>query len=943
MTIVPTLACLRRRRRAAAVVAAVALLAAAPLQATPEKAATFYEDALKRYEANDVPGAVIQLKNAIQQDNRMLAAHLLLGKALVKNGDLRAAEVAFEEALKQGVSRSEVALPLGQLYLALGRPDQVIDRIQPGGLPPALQVEVLSMRGTAYYEAGKPREAIRSLDEARAIDPRSPVPWITETPVHLGGGNLDKARQTAAKAVELGPSNAYAWNMRASVKHAALEATAALTDYDRALELEPRLVDSRVARAALYLDLNRNADAASDLEYLKANAPGEPRAAYLRAVLAARNADNAAITANLNDAVRIIDALPPPWLAGREQLLMVGALSHHGLGNWEKARDYLNIILNRYPRNFGAKKLLASIYVEIRDYSRALSLLEALYKVAPDDPQVLYLLGSVHLAQRRYVQASEFLEKAAARAGSADANRALAFSQLGLGRGNLGIASLERSFAADPSDIRSGAALAHLYLRRGDQAKALATAKAMVARLPANPVALNFQGSVKAATGDRAGARVDFAQVIARNPTFTPAAINLARLDVVDGNYDEARRRLNELLAKKRDDPDLLADLGQVEQRAGRNDEAIRNYRKAIEVQRKDPRAGLLLIDLYLGQRRIEEALAVAKDQATKHPGSLPAQLALGRVYLAAGDAANARAVFLSATRLAEFDPGMQVRIARLQIAAGNPDGAAYNVQKALQGRPDDPSALSVAVEIEARRGDAAKADAALKVLAAKHPQRVETSLATGNLAMLRGQYPAAASAYRAALDREPTTANALNLVRAQIAGGDTAKAAAFLAEWTRTHPDDVVALKALAESQYRAGQLEAAKASYARVTALEPDDAVTLNNYANLLQRLGDPLARQYSERAVKLVPNNPSFADTLGWILAQAGETDAALRQLREARLRAPENGEIRFHLAWTLNKAGRKAEAREELQAALTGPGRIAQDDAVMRLKAEVGLAR
>ena len=131
-----------------------------PASAAPDKAAKFYEDALGRFEKNDMPGTVIQLKNALQQDQKMLAAHLLLGKALLRDGDLKGAEAAFEEALKQGVNRGEVALPLGQVYLALGRPEAVIERIPATGLPTALQVEVLTMRGNAYAEAGNARMAM---------------------------------------------------------------------------------------------------------------------------------------------------------------------------------------------------------------------------------------------------------------------------------------------------------------------------------------------------------------------------------------------------------------------------------------------------------------------------------------------------------------------------------------------------------------------------------------------------------------------------------------------------------------------------------------------------------------------------------------------------------------------------------------------------------------
>ncbi|MBK9675435.1 MAG: PEP-CTERM system TPR-repeat protein PrsT [Betaproteobacteria bacterium] len=933
---------LPRWRCAGLFVAALAsALVAAPAAATPERAAGFYEDALKRYEGADTAGAIIQLKNALQQDNKMLAAHLLLGKALLKNGDLKGAEAAFEEALKQGVSRGEVALPLGRIYLALGRPEHVIERIPASGLPLALQVDVLTMRGTAYAELGKAELARKSFEEARAIDPGSVVPLLAEVPVLLASGQIDKARSAALKSVELAPQDAYAWNMQASVQHAALDVGGALAGYDKALSLEPRHVDARVARAALLIDLNRDDAATADLDYLRTAAPGEPRAAYLRALLASRAGDTRAVTDSLNEVVKLIDALPPAWLAGREQLLMVGAMSHHGLGNWEKARDYLNVILNRNPRNLAAKKLLASIYLETRDYSRAQSQLEALQKATPDDPQVLYLLGSVHLAQRRYAQASELLEKAVARTGSAEMTRSLGFSQIGLGRGDLGVASLEKAFTVNPGDTRAGMTLAMIYLRRGQTQKALQAAEAMARRDPANLSALNFLGSMKAATGDRAGARAAYTQVLAKNAAFRPATVNLARLDAAESRYDDARRRLNELLGKQRDDPDILFELGLVEQRAGRPDDAARHLQKAIELQRKDPRAGLALVDLRLSQRQGDQALAAAKELSARFPDNLAVQLALGRTHLALGDHASARSIFHSSTRLAEFDPAMQVRIGHLQLAAGNPEGASYNAQKALQGRPDDPAALALLVEVEARRGDSAKADAALKTLTAKHPNRVETALASANLALQRGQYPAAIAAYRTALAREESTANALALVRAQVAAGETAKAAAFLEDWMRRHPNDLAALKALAEAQFRAGQLAAARESYARVVAIAPDDAVTLNNYANLLLQLNDPTAQATAEKAVKLSPSNPNYADTLGWILVRTGQVDAGLRYLREARLRSPENGEIRFHLAWALARTGRMAEAKEELSAALAGPGKVSSSLEVGQLRKELGL--
>ena len=59
------------------------------------KASKYYEEALTFFDRKEIPSAIIQLKNAVQIDPGMLSAQLLLGKALLVNGEVVAAEVAL--------------------------------------------------------------------------------------------------------------------------------------------------------------------------------------------------------------------------------------------------------------------------------------------------------------------------------------------------------------------------------------------------------------------------------------------------------------------------------------------------------------------------------------------------------------------------------------------------------------------------------------------------------------------------------------------------------------------------------------------------------------------------------------------------------------------------------------------------------------------------------
>ena len=204
--------------------------------ADTERAAKFYEDGLVRFKKNDVDGAIIQLKNALQQDNRLLAAHVLLGRALLRSGNVPAAEAAFNDALRLGVSRSEVLAPLGRIYLLLGQPKMVIEKITPDGLPAVAKVEILSIRGLAYADIGNYPLASRAFEDARSIDPSSVVPLLAEIPILLTQGQTERARFLADRAIALAPTNADAWNMSASVAHSTLDLRTALDRYGKALD-----------------------------------------------------------------------------------------------------------------------------------------------------------------------------------------------------------------------------------------------------------------------------------------------------------------------------------------------------------------------------------------------------------------------------------------------------------------------------------------------------------------------------------------------------------------------------------------------------------------------------------------------------------------------------------------------------------------------------------
>ena len=141
------------------IAALLSACACAALAADP-KASQYYEDALNRYEKKDVKGAIVQLKNAIKIDRKLLPVHVLLGNALLANSEVVAAEVAFNEALKLGVNRAEVVVPLSKAVLAQGKRQPLLDdpRFSTAGLPPRVRLQLLLQIAAAQVDLGKAKK-----------------------------------------------------------------------------------------------------------------------------------------------------------------------------------------------------------------------------------------------------------------------------------------------------------------------------------------------------------------------------------------------------------------------------------------------------------------------------------------------------------------------------------------------------------------------------------------------------------------------------------------------------------------------------------------------------------------------------------------------------------------------------------------------------------------
>lgn len=888
-------------------------------------AGSYYEDALRRYERKDMAGAVIQLKNALQRDGALLAAQLLLGRVLLDQGDAIGAEQALAKAVKLGANRAEVLPHLARALAAQTKYRDILERVPADDLPPEPHLTVLLLRIEAHTELGQYAQATADLASARALKPGSSAVTLAEAHLAFRQRDLARASALAEQAARQAPGEVAAWFSWGSYLHARGDLDSALAKYDKALALVPTHIEALIARAGIYVDRRRDADALADIQAIRRLEASEPRMNYLRAVLLARQGQTTEATQALREVVAIVDAIPPDIARRRGQLLLMGGLAHYGLGQYEKTVPYLDNYLQINPGHAGARKLLATLRMAFSRPQDAIALLEPVVRAEPRDGDAASLLASAYTATGQFQKAAPLLERALRSAADPTPVKAeLGFARIGAGQLAEGLKLLEESFRANPRNARVGMALAALKLRNGEPKAAVDIAQKLLQADDRNAAAWNLLGAASVAANDRAGARRAYQRALELAPRERAARLNLARLDTAEGKLDAARAQLLALHKTYPKAPEVPLELARVERAAQRKEDTYRWLEKSLALAPDNLAATQLLVDMLLADRQAERALTVVRTTETRQPENLDVLLLLARVQIAAGKAQDARTALARASKLAGFDPDWQLKIARMQMAAGHRDGAVFALEKALTDGARHAEAEAYLGEIEAMSGQIERANARLAKLRAQFGETAAALRLKADIDFSRKAYREAAEGYRAALAKAPGTDTVLRAYRATVLSAGHAKGAELLAAWSARHPHDLGARRALAEAELAAGRLPQARAAYEQLLTRSGDnDAETLNNLAIILQRMNDAGALAMAERAQRAAPNDAAINDTLGWLLVQAGKLEPGLRFLREARLRDPSSPDIRYHLAYALRRAGRHAEARSELDEALRSP--------------------
>lgn len=457
-------------------------------------------------------------------------------------------------------------------------------------------------------------------------------------------------------------------------------------------------------------------------------------------------------------------------------------------------------------------------------------------------------------------------------------------------------------------------------------------------------------GEISLQRGDAQAATAHADELLKRNPKDSDALFLRARTFVAKGKLKEAIADLKTVLDVEPRSKlglffmsDALYRDGQLEQARARAGELERYYQDFLPAKLLQIQIGLDSGDVEGSKRAADELLKKLQDAAPN--GDVTPQLLADvktNTYLLRGKAAlrlaapqvgAARADFEAARQSAPNSPVPHVNLADAAAAEGKWDEAWQHLDQALTLDRTNFQALTALVNLGTATGRVGEVRTRVEQLTQEQPNSAPLQFLLGQSYRSGSQQEApdaqrAEAALRRAVELDPDFMAAYTaLAEVYFGTQQPDRAIGEYKKITERRPDDFVAFRNIGLIEAGRNNLDAAAEYYRRVLSIRPDEPVAANNLAALYgdRGMGNPEeAMRLAQDVVRRYPNEPGFADTLGWVYYRRGLYRESAEQLRRAVegavKRSGDNSLYRWHLGAALARNGDKAAARRELQKSL-----------------------
>jgi len=863
-------------------------------------------------EKSNHDAAIVELKNVLIDQPENGIARVLLGQSLLAKQEYQDAETEFGKARELGIPAEQWLPALAKVYVKTLQPLRTLELGVPSsGLSANALARLYSVRAEAYLALGKRAEAEREIVAAEKNDASLPAVKMTQTRLALNGGQIDQAGILIEQALRTDAKSTEILYLKAEVQQAANKFDEAIATYRQIVDIDGTQFRAHLGIAQIELYRGRIEAADQALQAAEKLAAKTLLVNFARGIIEYRRgnleAADSAFQSTLQAAPEHIGSL------------LGYALTSFGAGRYEDSMQKTRKVLSSQPENKLANQLLADSLLQTGAGKEALAVLEPLLAKYPDDAKLMASIGQAYLQTKDYNWAMRYFDRATELAPNDAAIRTIrAGGHLFGGNSVQALADFEQAATMSNKLGQADLLLVKMHLQRQEFDQALLSIDQMEKKLPNNPLTDKLRGDALIGKKDLAGARKAMEQAQAKQPTFFPAVLGLARLDLLEKKPDAAQKRLLSVLTQDPKNPEAMSALADLAADEKNDKNYVEWLEKVGEVDKKAIQPRARLIHYYLKKGEKEKAVKLASEFSETNPESLTALELLATTQMNAGNTSAAVNAYQAISQKTNPSPKILLALALAQIADGKTDLARETLEKTLRLQPGFQPAQEALLRLDVLDKNPQAALQIARQMQTQQPRSPAGFEREADLLLSQKNYQEAIAAYRQALSKGAGTAGMVKLHRALLVSGDSQAADRQLSDWLNKHSEDLTARAYAADFYMNSGRSDLAIAQYEALLKISPKNVIALNNLAGLYQRTKDSRALATAENAYALAPDHPGVQDTLGWLLVEQEQYPRAIELLSKAAVKLTGLPTVRYHLAVALAKTGKRVEARRELAA-------------------------
>jgi cellulose synthase operon protein C len=482
--------------------------------------------------------AETEMLTAIALEPRSVTAQLLLARIYAIEGKLPEAEAVARRLKNVAPEDPGAYSALGQFYRSTGQKEKAAAEFQAVLASKPADAMVRQQLIETLIELKKTKEAAALNQEVLNANAEDIQGLLSQGRIYLAEGRPQEAITVLEKHVKVQPNSATGYYLLGNAQKAVGLSLQARDSYSRALNLNPRLSEAKVALARLATeqgDPDTGLRLATEAQSL-GSAPLEASVTGAQALLA--KGDLKRSEAVIEEVLKR-DPVSLPALA----VLMNVSLRQ---GNPQEMVKRLTKLSQENPQNAGLHLLLGVAYFETKDLNKSEANVKQALSIDPKTPEAHPMLANVYFARGANEQAKAEL-KAAIDANPRNLTNYLVLARQYEKEGNLQEARklCERARALDPSSPLVANQLAYLILEQGGDINiALALAQQAKQKLPDSPNVADTLGWAYYKHGQSDAAISQITRCVQAQPANSTCHYHLGMAYLAAKNLEAAQRSL---------------------------------------------------------------------------------------------------------------------------------------------------------------------------------------------------------------------------------------------------------------------------------------------------------------------------------------------------------------------------------------------------------------